>query len=88
MAPWPVIERYFGDASSSSRLGVFYLLLALCPAIGFVTLMFATRSYSVTADYVKIHLVGGSFSVLMNEIESINRIHWLSTVTGFRFGFG
>ena len=53
-----------------------------------VTMMFATRSYSVTADYIKIHLVGGSFSVLMNEIESINRINWLSTVTGFRFGFG
>ena len=51
--------------------------------------MFATRCYSVTKDRIKIHLVGGSFSIFISEIERINRIHWLSLIFGFRcFGFG
>ncbi len=51
--------------------------------------MFATRHYSVMKDCIKIHLVGGSFSVFIPEIERINRIHWLSLLFGLRgFGFG
>ncbi|MBN2181576.1 MAG: hypothetical protein JW715_06660 [Sedimentisphaerales bacterium] len=50
--------------------------------------MFATRRYSVIKDHIKIHLVGGSFSIFIPDIEKINRIHWLS-LFGFRcFGFG
>ena len=50
--------------------------------------MFATRRYSVTKECINIHLVGGSFYVFIPEIENIKRIHWLSTLSGFRFGFG
>ena len=88
IAPWPILEMYIGAPSAQNHSGVVYLL-ALCPIIGFVTVMFATRRYSVMKDFIKIHVVGGSFSVFIPEIERINRIHWLSLLFGFRgFGFG
>jgi hypothetical protein len=88
IAPWPILEMHIGAPSAQERSGLVYLL-ALLPIIGFVALMFATRSYSVTKDRIKIHLVGGSFPVLIPEIERIDRIHRLSFLFGFRcFGFG
>lgn len=87
IAPWPILEMYIGAPSAQNHSGVVYLL-ALCPIIGFVTVMFATRRYSVMKECINIHLVGGSFSIFIFEIENINRIHWLSTLFGFRFGFG
>jgi hypothetical protein len=87
IAPWPILEMYIGAASVQKHSDVIYLL-ALCPIIGFVTILFTTRRYSVMKECVKIHLVGCSFSVFIPEIENINRIHWLSTFFGFRVGFG
>lgn len=88
MAPWPIVEKYVGGPLVEERSNTVYFLLALCPVAGFVTIMFATRSYSVTKEYVEIHLVGSSFSVCMDEIEAVNRIHWLRTFSGYRLGFG
>jgi hypothetical protein len=88
IAPWPILEMYIGTPSAQNQSSAVYLL-AIIPIIGFITVMFATRSYSVTKDCIKIHLVGGSISVFIPEIERINRIHWLSLFFGFRcFGFG
>lgn len=88
VAPWPIVEKCIGGTFVEDRSNTVYFLLALCPVVGFVTIMFATRSYSVTKGYVEIHLVGSSFSVCMDKIEAVNRIHWLSTFFCFRFGFG
>ena len=88
VAPWPIVEKYFGGPLVEEYSNTVYFLLALCPVVGFVTIMFATRSYSVTKGYVKIHLVGSNLSVGMDEIEAVNRIHWLSIFFGFRLGFG